>query len=81
MRTPFLVTLSGGRNTIENVESGLAVHLAEQAKRVAVRLRTDLILRLRLGRRAGGRRQGIQNPTETILPVFLEASYMELLGW
>jgi len=78
MRTPFLVTLSGGRNTIEKLESGLAVHLAEQVERVAVRLRTDLILRLRLRL---GRRPGIQNPTETILPIFLEASYRELLGW
>ena len=37
MRTPFLVTLRGRRNTIESVESGLAVHLAEQVKRVAAR--------------------------------------------
>jgi tetratricopeptide (TPR) repeat protein len=41
MPTRFSVTLRRRRNTIENVESGLAVHLAGRVKQVAVRINTS----------------------------------------
>ena len=80
MLTRFSVTLRGRRNTTESGEGGLAVRLAEQVKRVAVRIRAALILLRRPGshRLPGGRRQ---TSTDAILPIFLESSNPSLLGW
>jgi len=62
------VTLRGRRNTIENVESGLAVHLAGRVKQVAVRINTSPASHLL-------RPQEVRGVATTTLMGFLGGSY------